>query len=227
VAQDLAQRLVYHFTHVDNLPGILEVGGLLADSAAAGSSLAVDVGDRDIKDARRRRVVPIPPGGPIADYVPFYFAPRSPMMYRIACDCRDGIPGRYADGDDPLVYLVSSMDRIVAAGLRWVGTDGNAAAAVSRFAAATAELEEMVDWPLMSERIWKDVPDDLDRRRRRMAELLVHRRVPLDSILGFAVRTAERQRAVRTVLSAYGLAGRYLAVRPAWYYSADEKGVAW
>jgi len=48
--------------------------------------------------------VPLAPYGCVADYVPFYFAPRSPMLYKLH---KGGVPN-YTGGQDPLVYLVSS-----------------------------------------------------------------------------------------------------------------------
>jgi ssDNA thymidine ADP-ribosyltransferase, DarT len=82
-----------HFTHIDNLPQILTTGALSAD-VNVGGRLVREVGDRTIKAARRCYVVPCGPGGHPADYVPFYFAPRSPMLYRIAC----GGVEHYQDG---------------------------------------------------------------------------------------------------------------------------------
>ena len=156
------------------------------------------------------------PGGVVADYVPFYFAPRSPMLYRISCDHRDGVPGRYPGGEDPLVYLVSSVDRVAASGRPWLATDGNAAAAVSRFAGG--DLTGLVDWPLMGETYWANDTADPDRERRRMAELLVHRRLPSAALAGFATRTAGRAAQVRAALAAVGRGADYVAVRPGWYY---------
>ncbi|MGQ0776964.1 MAG: DUF4433 domain-containing protein [Pseudonocardiales bacterium] len=145
------RALLYHFTHLNNLASILRCGRLVADGGTAAAGLAIDVGDAGVKETRRRRLVPITPGGVVADYVPFYLATRSPIMFRIACDHRDGVVGRYPDGDDPLVYLMTSMDRLVASGLQWVVTDGNAAASVTQFTSSPKDLATMIDWPLLDE----------------------------------------------------------------------------
>lgn len=209
---------IYHFTHVDNLAAILGADGLVADSGVDDDSGSINVGDPGVKSARRHRLVTVEPGGSVADYVPFYFAPRSPMMFRIACDHRDSAADRYADGDDPLIYLVSSLERVAAAGLAWVASDGNAAAAVSRFTNQLEDLAGFVDWSLMRETMWRNTPEDPDRRRRRMAELLVHRQVPLAAVLGFATRSEQRASEVRTILNQFGHQHRYVGVRSAWYY---------
>ena len=49
-------------------------------------------------------MVPIGPGGAVSDYVLFYFAPRSPMMYAIH---RGNVPtyGELGTGIDYLVRL--------------------------------------------------------------------------------------------------------------------------
>lgn len=218
------RALIYHFTHIANVPSILRTGRLMAETLT-GTNLVTDVGDTEVKAKRRLRTIDCPPGGVVADYVPFYFAPRSPMMYRIACDYRDGIAGRYPGGDDPLVYLVSSVDRVASAGLAWVCSDGNCAASLTRFATTLEELAERVDWPLMAEEIWKDTPEDMDRRRRRMAEFLVHREFPLDLVAGYAVRTDERKRELKQILVSAGVPDAYVDVRPHWYYGYSPREV--
>lgn len=67
---------IYHFTHIDNLPGIVASGGLCADSLVSRESeLLVEAADLDIKHSRRAIQISLPPGGFVADYVPFYSAP--------------------------------------------------------------------------------------------------------------------------------------------------------
>jgi hypothetical protein len=115
----------------------------------------------------------------VGDYVPFYFAPRSPMMYRIACDHRDRVPDRYRGGDEPLVYLATTVEAVVDAGLTWVATDGNAATATTEFTTRLEVMSRMVDWALMEAERWNNTQDDPDRQRRRQAEFLVYRSLPL------------------------------------------------
>jgi hypothetical protein len=194
------ERWIVHFTHVDNLVMITRSGRLACDATARSGLMRTEVGDPAIKNSRRRRRIPVGPGGCVGDYVPFYFAPRSPMMYRIACDHRDSIPGRYPDGDRPLVYLATTVGAVVDAGVAWVATDGNAANATTGFTTISGELDGMIDWPLMHADRWNNTEDDPDRQRRRMAEFLVHRELPLDVF---------RQRVV---------------VRPSWYYGYEQRG---
>lgn len=73
-----------HFTHERNLPSMIQFEKLLSDTAAqAAGSISVEVGHRDVKSRRRDMQVDVDPGGCPADYFPFYFAPRSPMLYVI------------------------------------------------------------------------------------------------------------------------------------------------
>jgi len=76
---------VYHVTHVSNLPGMLADGGLtcVAKLRQRGASAYRDIAYPHIQDRRANKGVPCGPGGTLADYVPFYFAPRSPMLYTI------------------------------------------------------------------------------------------------------------------------------------------------
>lgn len=129
-----------HFTHLDNMSRILADGGLYSD-ALVGDRLRAEVGDLDIKAARRRHVVTCGPGGHPADYVPFYFAPQSPMLYRIA---RGGV-AHYQDGQTPLVYLVTTVDDVCRAGLQWLFSNGNCGAPTTDYFNDLRLLDTAVD----------------------------------------------------------------------------------
>lgn len=205
--------LLFHFTHRLNLPSVIAYG-LRSDSAVrADGSLAVEVGEDRIKEQRRRRGVPMGPGGVVADYVPFYFAARSPMLYAIS---RGNVPA-YQDGQNPLVYLVTDLDRLQKVGCRFVFTDRNAYYQTATYAEDPAELDQLVDWELMEATMWNNTAAEPDRMERRMAELLVHESVPFSAVLAVGVRSAAIASAVAEVLGTLDDPPPVL-VRPNWYY---------
>ncbi|BCK52534.1 hypothetical protein NWFMUON74_03060 [Nocardia wallacei] len=156
--------------------------------------------------------MPVGAGGFVADYVPFYFAPRSPMMYSIFKKNVD----TYSGSDRELVYLRTTVETLIDQGLQPVFTDRNAALQVCRFTCDLAVVDTMIDWPLMGERIWKNTETDHDRVERRMAECLVHGKVPWSAFVEIAVCS---QQTVDRVRLADGLVDRTpVSVRPAWYF---------
>lgn len=203
---------IYHFTRVENLATIVE-HGLLADTFAA-EHLQIEVGNRNIKDARTRRRVPIGPGGVVADYVPFYYAPRSPMMYAIY---KGNVP-TYTDGCDRLIYLVSSLESLWLAGADAVGTDRNARLDLAEFYQAPVDVVGAVDWPLMLSEYWNSTAEDPDRRERRQAEFLVHRHVPWSLIDSVCAHSPEVARSVQAVLADVGDNDTKVFVSPTMYF---------
>lgn len=174
---------VFHFTHLNNLATIASFGLQCDADVQLTDRLRQEVGNREIKSMRRSREVPVPPGGVVADYVPFYFAPRSPMMYAIA---RGNVP-TYQNGCDDVVYLCSTLGRLRAAGAPVILTDRNAVLETAGFASSADDLA--IDWPLMHERYWHDTPEHPDRREKRTAECLVYRLVEPSAIAAVVTRT--------------------------------------
>lgn len=161
---------IYHITHIRNLPGILREGGLWCDSESEQRGLAeVSIAHRHIKERRAQKPVPCAACGTLADYVPFYLAPRSPMLYAI----HKGNVQTYTEGQKPILHLVSSAEVVQEAGLAFTFTDGHAEMDISTFFTDLNDLEK-IDWDIMQSRYWYDTLKDGDRKRRRQAEFLVH-----------------------------------------------------
>src|SRR5437879_4929729 len=98
-----------------------------------------------------RHAVSLPPRGTLGDYVPFYFAPRSPMLFTIS---RGNNPDY--DGDQiPIVHLVSSIEAVVACHpkLDWLFTDGHADMAISDYYSQLDDLDK-IDWTVMKTKYW-------------------------------------------------------------------------
>ncbi|MFI0937260.1 DUF4433 domain-containing protein [Streptomyces sp. NPDC021020] len=208
------ERELFHFTHIRNLRDILTQGCMVSDlTMQARGGVPVECGDRDIKKERRSRLVTVPPGGVVADYVPFYFAPRSPMMYKINC----GKVLTYSDGQPPLVYLTTTVGEVVTAQRPYAFSDGNCANTITHHFNELERMAQVIDWRVIAARYWSNTTDDGDRKRRRMAEFLVHDHLPMSAITG--ISTYDRQHADR-VGRLLGEVGWVLpvTVRRDWYY---------
>lgn len=204
---------LYHFTHAANIQRILADEALLANRLA---HTARDIGDSDIKRARRSCFVQCGPGGVIADYVPFYFAPRSPMLYRLHAAGRNGPNG---SGQRPLVYLVTTIERVTSSGGGFVFTNANARAQRTLFCDDISQLDEYVDWELMGAEYWNDTVEQPDRKSRRQAEFLVFERLPVDRLGRIGVIDERVAGVMRHLLDHAGFDIR-VDVTPDWYFGA-------
>lgn len=203
--------LIMHFTDVDNLTGIFAAGAVRCHGLAAP---ATNVGDVGIKSRRAAISVPCGPGGMVGDYVPFYFGPRSPMLYSIM---QGNVPGVNSD-QGRLVYLVTSTEAAYASGLGCVFTNGNAATyGLTRFEDDPTKLASHVDFELMKQQFWNNTPEDPDRKRRRMAEFLVHQELPFTLITEIGVRNATTEQIVQQHLTTHRVSVP-VTLRPEWYF---------
>ncbi len=206
---------IYHITHLHNLPSIIGAGGLYCDHTRTLQAVdCIGIAHQHIKDRRANRRVPTCEGGTLADYVPFYFAPRSPMLYAI----HTGNVEAYADGQRPVLHLVSSAESVAESGLPFTWTEGHAEIAFSEFFEGLPELRRRIDWEVMRAKYWNDNPPAvIDRKRKRQAEFLVHRFFPwpLFDTIGVIDRAMKDQ--VAEILAAADHKPE-VQVRPGWYY---------
>ncbi|WP_040415676.1 DarT ssDNA thymidine ADP-ribosyltransferase family protein [Desulfococcus multivorans] len=70
----------------------------------------------DIQKIRRQRPIGCGPGGTVHDYVAFYFGPRSPMLLQL----HTGRVEDYDEGQEPLIYAVSTVGIITQRGLGFI-----------------------------------------------------------------------------------------------------------
>ena len=205
--------LLYHFTHISNLASIA-AEGLFSDAQIETSRRApTEVGHADVKRRRRNLAVPLAPGGCVADYVPFYFAARSPMLFIIS---KGDVP-RYSGGQEEIVYLITSTEKVVEERLPFVFTDRNAALRIADYGNDLQDLDDYVDWDLMEGRMWKNTDEEPDRQERRMAEFLVHGHMPWSAFIGVAACNDDKCRQVEHALASVG-AKVLVTPRPGWYF---------
>ncbi len=179
---------IYHFTNINNLGSIVK-RGLIADSFLSEDNY-INSGNPKIKGRRKAKIVPF--GGVVADYVPFYFASRSPMLYT------QWINGRVRN--EEIIYLVSTTTRIIEKKYKWCCSNINAAKHLACFYDKEEELLGKISWDVMKEKDWRNDEDHPDRRERRMAEFLVHHTVRWEDIFHIGVYDEDAQRTVKAIV---------------------------
>ena len=105
------------------------------------------IGMSSIKARRLRLPVKCYPGDRVGDYVPFYFCPRSVMLYLLH---RGNHPELgYQGGQAPILHLVADMHEVVEwadrQGCRWAFTLSNAGAVYTEFRNQLDQLDQ-VNW---------------------------------------------------------------------------------
>lgn len=73
-------RFAFRIVHIDNIPHVVKYGLVHNDSPFASDSF-VPIGDMSVMDARSTKQ--LTDGSFLSEYIPFYFGPRSPMLYNI------------------------------------------------------------------------------------------------------------------------------------------------
>lgn len=200
---------------MDNLPVCLQRRALHAPNHTPNDGLVYrTIHNVDIQQKRRVRNLPCGPGGVIHDYVAFYFGPRSPMLFQLHTGRVQG----YAEGQEPLIYLVSTAQAVHGSRAGFVFSDGHGIATFTNWFADLAELER-VDWEAVSARMWKDTVGDMDRQRRKQAEFLIHHQCDWSLIQEICVVNDRMRARVEHVLGNFPAAlHRPVRARPEWYY---------
>jgi hypothetical protein len=210
-----ARPKIYHITHVDNLTAIVKEGALLSDAEiiARGGPTA-GIGMSNIKRRRLRLPVECNPGTHVGDYVPFYFCPRSIMLYVIHCGNHPELS--YRGGQGPLVHLEADLHDVVTwasgTGTAWAFSLSNAGAYYAQFANQLADLVR-IDWNAVVSTDFRSA----EVKEGKQAEFLVQTRSPWTLVTRIGVQSM----GIRTrVQDAIAGAGHQPPVQllPSWYY---------
>ena len=209
-----ARPKIYHIVHVDRLSSILTTGGLLCDAEVTKTSLpGTNIGLSDIKN--RRLGTPLRNTHPnlcVGGCVPFYFCPRSVMLYMIYRSNDQEL--NYRNGQEPIVHLMADLHGTVAwaneHGRRWAFTASNAGSVYFEDYADLAQLYK-IDWAAVEANNW------IDHKEGKQAEFLLERFFPWPLLECLGVCTDSLARRVAQALNAVQHRPS-LAVRPDWYY---------
>lgn len=207
---------IYHITHIDNLPSIATGMGLVSDAQRIASNLSCSVvGMSTIKQRRLEEIeVACHPGTKVGQYVPFYFCPRSIMLYILWKNNHPDVS--YRGGQSPIVHLQSDLHQVIiwanANSVPWAFSNGNAGSSLTRFYNDPAQLSD-IDWAAVTATDFREAKI----KEGKQAEFLLFDVFPWTLIekIGTINRTTATK--VHTVLATAGHQPT-IAVEPTWYF---------
>ena len=179
------KALIFRAMHRANVPWTLAHGLHCSQSSVLDPNF-VSIGNEELIARRDTREVPIPPGGRLSQYIPFYFTPYSPMLYNI----KTGYGDIRQRSNEEIVILVSSLLALEDHGVRYVFTDRHAYLATASFFNDRMTSLRQVDFELLQRRDFKrEEKSDPGKMERYQAEALAFGQIPVSALLGLACYT--------------------------------------
>ena len=206
---DPSKARIYHITDVSNLEAIFAEGSIISDALARKRATATTViGYAHIKDRRLTQYRIACCGNRfVGEFVPFYFCPRSPMLYTINI----GKTGRQPGCQATIVHLVSTVQNGYELNQPWAISDGNAGALYTTFANDVEALDR-VNWEVVNSTDWKG-----ERLSTKMTEFLVADRFPISALIGIGCENAGTAEMASRIVAQY-FPDLPVKVIKKWYY---------
>ncbi len=205
---------IYHITHVDNLSGIIQAGALWSDAKRIENGLdSTVVGMSKIKKRRLEELeVHCHPGTMVGQYVPFYFCPRSIMLYILHRGNHEEI--RYAGSQRPILHLTARLADVVEwaadKNVKWAFSTSNAGAYLADFFNSLDDLSE-IDWRAVGATRWSGC------KEAKQAEFLLYESLPWELVRRVGVHDKAIEGQVLQIV-ADAAHKPVVKVMPSWYY---------
>ncbi len=211
--QTPAEPRIYHIVHVDRLASIIADGALLSDARVQSTSRpGTTIGMGEIKQRRLTNPVKCRPGLSVGECVPFYFCPRSVMLYVIHMANHPEL--EYRGGQGAIVHLEAGLYEAVAWAeqqeRQWAFTLSNSGSSYFEDRCDLEKLDE-IDWDAVRAKSWSHCKEE------KQAEFLVERSLPWSLFRRVGVRSTNiREQALDAMrASAHQPA---VVIKPGWYY---------
>nr|WP_208598436.1 DUF4433 domain-containing protein [Desulfatiglans anilini] len=205
---------IYHIVHIDRLPSIILDGCLWCDAEIIRRSApGTRIGMMNIKKRRLEELkLTSRPQLYVGQCVPFYFCPRSVMLYIIHQADHPALS--YRDGQAPIVHLEADLLQTVAwakeGGRSWAFTLSNAGAHYFEDRCDLSHLDE-IDWAAVQARDWRQCKEG------KQAEFLIERQFPWELVNRIGVISRPVRDQTLRILQTADYKPR-VDVKPEWYY---------
>ncbi|MDO9225706.1 MAG: DUF4433 domain-containing protein [Pseudomonadota bacterium] len=209
-----AQPKLYHIAHVDRLPSIVADARLWCDAEIVRRAPpGTMIGMGSIKQRRLTELtLSSHPELHVGDCVPFYFCPRSVMLYLIYQANHPELG--YRGGQGPIIHLEADLHAVVRwaeqEARRWAFTLSNAGARYFEDRCDLAQLGE-VDWVAVEARNWQQ------HKEGKQAEFLLENDFPWHLVERIGVHSRAVYQQVVNALPVHGHRPA-VEIRAEWYY---------
>jgi len=201
---------------MENIPLISKCGGLSSDAKRIADNMDCRiVGMQSIKARRLEEIeVDCHVGTMVGEYVPFYFCPRSIMLYIFYMGNHPDLT--YRDGQGPIVHLQADLLATVQWAnqnkIKWAFSDRNAGSFLASFYADLSNLID-IDWSAIQATDFST----MNVKEGKQAEFLVYESFPWALVEKIGVIDLNTAQDVQNKLQ--GAAHRPpVIVERAWYY---------
>lgn len=204
------KALIFRTTHIDNLKWIIENGVHSSNSPHQAPNF-IPIGNPELIQKRRNRIVPVPPGGTLADYVPFYFTPFTPMILNVHT-------GKSVQQypNDKLVILVTNLYELNKNNIKFLFTDRHAYLEGAKYF-STLDKIPLLPWSLWQQRDFRKDPENPEKTDRYQAEALIYKHLPIEYIQGIVCYTNEIELLIKELVELKTLSVK-VVVDPNWYF---------
>lgn len=209
---------ICHIVHVDRLPSIIEDNCLWCDAEVLKRRRpGTEIGMNSIKQRRLTTPLSSHPDLCVGDCVPFYFWPRSVMLYVIAQRNKELT---YQGGQAPIIHLIADLRQTVAwaveNGQRWAFTLSNAGSFCFEDRCDLAQLGE-INWDAVRATTWSGEGVDPSVKEHKQAEFLIEKLFPWELVSHIGVLSQAIYFQVKTALDATAHKPP-VEIKRQWYY---------
>jgi hypothetical protein len=177
---------IYRMVHWSNVEHALRNGLCTAGHHLADGNY-VAIGHRDLIGDRNIHQVPVGSGGTLGEYIPFYFAGHSPMLYAIDT----GHKVKYYPQSD-IVFIECDFDTVCTSGCEFCFTDRNAKISLANYFTEPRNVENL-KWDYIQGRYWNNTEQHIKRQDYKQAEFLVKYHLDVNYIDQLWVKNQERK----------------------------------
>jgi hypothetical protein len=161
------------------------------------------------------------PGLNVGDCVPFYFCPRSIMLYVIHCANNPELT--YRGGQEPIVHLEADLAAVVAWAnqqqRRWAFSLSNAGSDYAQFRNTLNDLHQ-IDWDAVASNSFSAgsyTPKGSQVKEGKQAEFLLHNDFPWTLVQRIGVVSQVIANQARVAM-AHAAHQPIISVQPSWYF---------